>query len=200
MNDAPILPGPGELADRSVLPGLPDDAFEHDGLITKRHQRATAFAFLRPAAGELLWDVGTGSGAMAIEWCRAAPGARAIGLERNPERAARARRNAERWTPGQVQIIEGAASTTLAALPSPDAVFLGGAVSDEGLAACGAALRAGGRVVAHGVTLETEALLAERYRRHGGSLARLSIEIAEPLGRFHGWVPARPVTQWACHK
>ena len=200
MNDAPILPGPGELADRSVLPGLPDAAFEHDGLITKRHQRATAFAFLRPAAGELLWDVGTGSGAMAIEWCRAAPGARAIGLERNPERAARARRNAERWTPGQVQIIEGAASATLAALPSPDAVFLGGAVSDEVLDACWAALRAGGRVVAHGVTLETEALLAERYRRHGGSLARLSIEIAEPLGRFHGWVPARPVTQWACHK
>lgn len=200
MNDAPILPGPGELADRSVLPGLPDDAFEHDGLITKRHQRATAFAFLRPAAGELLWDVGTGSGAMAIEWCRAAPGARAIGLERNPERAARARRNAERWTPGQVQIIEGAASATLAALPSPDAVFLGGAVSNEVLDLCWAALRAGGRVVAHGVTLETEALLAERYRRHGGSLARLSIEIAEPLGRFHGWVPARPVTQWACRK
>ena len=200
MNDAPILPGPGELADRSVLPGLPDDAFEHDGLITKRHQRATAFAFLRPAAGELLWDVGTGSGAMAIEWCRAAPGARAIGLERNPERAARARRNAERWTPGQVQIFEGAASASLAALPNPDAVFLGGAVSDEVLDACWAALRAGGRVVAHGVTLETEALLAERYRRHGGSLARLSIEIAEPLGRFHGWVPARPVTQWACHK
>ena len=200
MNDAPILPGPGELADRSVLPGLPDDAFEHDGLITKRHQRATAFAFMRPAAGELLWDVGTGSGAMAIEWCRAAPGARAIGLERNPERAARARRNAERWTPGQVQIIEGAASATLAALPSPDAVFLGGAVSNEVLDLCWAALRAGGRVVAHGVTLETEALLAERYRRHGGSLARLSIEIAEPLGRFHGWVPARPVTQWACRK
>ena len=200
MNDAPILPGPGELADRSVLPGLPDDAFEQDGLITTRPQRATAFAFLRPAAGELLWDVGTGSGAMAIEWCRAAPGARAIGLERNPERAARARRNAERWTPGQVQIIEGAASATLAALPSPDAVFLGGAVSNEVLDLCWAALRAGGRVVAHGVTLETEALLAEQYRRHGGSLARLSIEIAEPLGRFHGWVPARPVTQWACHK
>ena len=200
MNDAPILPGPGELADRSVLPGLPDDAFEHDGLITKRHQRAPAFASLRPPPGELLWDVGTGSGAMAIEWCRAAPGARAIGLERNPERAARARRNAERWTPGQVQIIEGAASATLAALPSPDAVFLGGAVSNEVLDLCWAALRAGGRVVAHGVTLETEALLAERYRSHGGSLARLSIEIAEPLGRFHGWVPARPVTQWACRK
>ena len=181
-------------------PGLPDAAFAHDGLITKRVVRASALAHLRPLPGQLLWDVGTGSGAMAIEWCRAAPGARAIGLERNPERAARARRNAERWTPGQVQIIEGAASTTLAALPSPDAVFLGGAVSDEVLDACWAALRAGGRVVAHGVTLETEALLAERYRRHGGSLARLSIEIAEPLGRFHGWVPARPVTQWACHK
>ena len=107
---------------------------------------------------------------------------------------------APKLAPGQVQIIEGAASATLAALPSPDAVFLGGAVSNEVLDLCWAALRAGGRVVAHGVTLETEALLAERYRRHGGSLARLSLEIAEPLGRFHGWVPARPVTQWACRK
>lgn len=186
--------------DLGSTPGLPDEAFEHDGLITKRHQRASAFAFLRPAPDQLLWDVGTGSGAMAIEWCRAAEGAQAIGLERNPERAARARRNIERLAPGRVQVIDGDAADSVAGLPAPDAVFMGGGVGAEVLDACWAVLRVGGRIVAHGVTVETEALLAERYRRHGGSLARLSVEIAEPLGRFLGWTPTRAVTQWACRK
>lgn len=182
------------------LPGLPDDAFEHDGLITKRHQRASAFAFLRPQVGELLWDVGTGSGAMAIEWCRAALDARAIGLERQPERAERARRNVARMAPGRVDIIDGEAAETLVDLPTPDAIFIGGGVTDGVLDDCWAALQPGGRIVAHGVTLETEALLADRFRILGGSLTRLMIETAEPLGRFLGWVPARPVTQWACLK
>lgn len=193
-------PQPVELDAQGTTPGLPDEAFEHDGLITKRHQRASAFAFLRPVAGQLLWDVGAGSGAMAIEWCRAAPQTRAIGLERNPERAARARRNIERMAPGQVEIIDGQAAETLVGLPRPDAIFIGGGVTDGVLAGCWDALAPGGRIVAHGVTLETEALLAEQYRAHGGSLTRLLIETAEPLGRFLGWVPARPVTQWACLK
>lgn len=183
-----------------TVPGLPDEAFEHDGLITKRHQRASAFAFLRPVAGQFLWDVGTGSGAMAIEWCRSVPDARAIGLERNPERAARARRNVERLAPGRVEVVEGEAAALLAGLPAPDAVFIGGGVSEQVLDHCWAALPAGGRIVAHAVTLESEALLIERYRRHGGSLARLVVETAEPLGRFLGWVPARPVIAWACLK
>ena len=193
-------PQPVELDAQGATPGLPDEAFEHDGLITKRHQRASAFAFLRPVAGQLLWDVGAGSGAMAIEWCRAAPQTRAIGLERNPERAARARRNFVRMAPGQVEIIDGQAAETLVGLPRPDAIFIGGGVTDGVLAGCWDALAPGGRIVAHGVTLETEALLAEQYRAHGGSLTRLLIETAEPLGRFLGWVPARPVTQWACLK
>ncbi len=196
----PDLPSRDDVDAWGIVPGLPDEAFEHDGLITKRHQRASAFAFLRPVAGQLLWDVGTGSGAMAIEWCRAVPEARAIGLERNAERAARARRNVARLTPGRVQILEGDAAALVADLPTPDAVFIGGGVSERVLDACWAALRPDGRVVAHAVTLESEALLIDRYRRHGGSLARLVVETAEPLGRFLGWVPARPVTAWACLK
>lgn len=194
------LPTPAELAECSTTPGLPDEAFEHDGLITKRHVRASAFAFLRPAAGELMWDVGLGSGAMAIEWCRAAPGATAIGLERKAERAERAFRNVERMVPGRVQVVIGEASKTLADLPAPDAVFIGGGVTDGVLDGCWQALKPGGRIVAHGVTLDTETLLAERYRTYGGSLTRLAIENAEPLGRFLSWTPARAVTQWACTK
>lgn len=192
-----------ELIDPAALgstPGLPDDCFEHDGLITKRHQRASAFAFLRPAPGQLLWDVGTGSGAMAIEWCRAAADARAIGLERKADRAERAQRNIDRLVPGRVELRFGEAAELLAELPTPDAVFFGGGVSAAALDGAWTALRSGGRLVAHGVTLETEALLADRFRAHGGHLTRMSVEAAEPLGRFTGWVPARPVTQWAVLK
>lgn len=181
-----------------TTPGLPDDAFEHDGLITKRHQRAGALAFLRPLAGQLLWDVGTGSGAIAVEWARAAEGARAIGVERKPERAARARRNIERLAPGRVEVVEGDAVAVIAGLPAPDAVFLGGGVSAPALDACWRALRPGGRIVAHGVTIETEGVLADMVRAHGGQLARLGVEIAEPIGRFYGWTPLRAVTQWSC--
>ena len=194
------LPTSDELAVVSTIPGLPDEAFEHDGLITKRHVRASAFAFLRPVPGELMWDVGLGSGAMAIEWCRAALDTSAIGLERKAERAERARRNIARMVPGRVQIVIGDASRTLQGLPAPDAVFIGGGVTDGVLDGCWAALKPGGRIVAHGVTLDTEALLAQRYREHGGSLTRLLVENAEPLGRFLSWTPARAVTQWACVK
>ncbi len=189
-----------ELIDPAGLgttPGLPDDCFEHDGLITKRQQRASAFAFLRPGPGQLLWDVGTGSGAVAIEWCRAAPEAHAVAVERRAERAERAQRNIDRLAPGRVQLHFGMAAELIATLPTPDAIFIGGGLSAEVLDGCRAALRAGGRLVAHGVTLETEALLADRFAAHGGQLTRISVETAEPLGRFTGWVPARPVTQWA---
>lgn len=185
------------MDDWGTMPGLPDDAFEHDGLITKRHQRAGAFALLRPLAGQMMWDVGTGSGAMAIEWCRAARGARAIGLERNPERAARARRNVATLAPGAVEVLEGDAAHLVAGLDTPDAVFIGGGATSGVLDACWAALRPGGRIVVHGVTLETETICADAFRRYGGQLARLSVEFAEPIGRFWGWNPLRPVTQWS---
>ena len=182
------------------VPGLPDEAYEHDGLLTKQHQRASAFAVLRPLPGQLLWDVGTGSGSMAIEWCRAAQGARAIALERNAERADRARANAERLAPGQVEVRLGVAMDLLGDLPTPDAVFVGGGATSGVLDACWAALRPGGRLVAHGVTLETEALLVEAYRARGGQLVRLGVEVAEPIGRFLGWTPSRAVIQWSARR
>lgn len=184
----------------STLPGLPDDAFDHDGLITKRHARASAFAFLRPRVGELLWDIGTGSGAMAIEWCRAAPDARAIGLERNPERAARARSNVERLAAGRVEVRVGDAAALVSDLPRPDAVFVGGGATSGVLEACWAALAPGGRLVAHSVTVESEHVLVEMYRAHGGELARIGIEHAEPLGRFLAWTPLRAITAWSVRR
>ena len=186
--------------DLGTTPGLPDETFEHDGLITKRHQRASAFAFLRPRSGELLWDLGAGSGAVAIEWCRAAPDARAVAVERDPERAGRARHNAERLASGRVEVLVGDVPGLLGTLPRPDAVFVGGGASAEVLDRCWDALGAGGRLVVHGVTIDTEGLLVEAYRSRGGSLARLGVETAEPLGRFLGWRPLRPVVQWACVK
>ncbi|WP_296141017.1 precorrin-6Y C5,15-methyltransferase (decarboxylating) subunit CbiT [uncultured Tessaracoccus sp.] len=179
-------------------PGLPDDAFEHDGLVTKRTHRASAIALLRPSSGELLWDVGTGAGSIAIEWCRAADGARALGVEQRPERAARARRNAERLTaPGAVRIVEGAAVDVLPGLDTPDAVFIGGGGSRAVLEHVMERVGERGRVVLHGVTLETEELCAEAYRRFGGELTRVAVEQAAPLGGLTGWTPSRTLTQWA---
>lgn len=178
-------------------PGLPEDVFEHDGLITKRTLRASALAHLRPMPGELLWDVGTGAGSIAVEWCRAVDGARAIGLEVKPERAARARSNAERLTPeGAFVVVEGPAEELLPELERPDAVFVGGGGTMRVLEHAMDALPDGGRLVVHGITLEAELLCAEAYRRWGGELSRLATEQASPLGTLTGWTPARTLTQW----
>lgn len=180
------------------VPGLPDEAFDHDGLVTKRAVRALALAHLRPRDGELLWDLGAGCGSIAIEWVRACPASTAIGVERDPARAERARANAARLgDPSRLEIRETAVADALADLPPPDAVFFGGGIGEEVLRVCVAALPAGGRLVAHAVTLETEQELLAAYRRHGGSLTRLAVEQAEPLGRYVGWRPSRAVVQWS---
>lgn len=194
--------------DPSSLPGRSDDCFEHDGLITKRAIRAIALAHLRPAPDELLWDVGVGSGAIAIEWALAAPGARAVGLERREERAARARRNVTRFgLDGRVDVRLGEAADLVEALAAdaghataPDAVFFGGGVDRATVESCWRALRPGGRLVVHGVTLETAGLLVELHRDLGGELSRIQLEAAEPIGRFTGWKPARPIVQWVAHR
>lgn len=184
-----------------AAPGLPDDAFEHDGLITKRHHRAIALAFLRPRTGDLLWDVGSGSGAVSIEWARLCPGARAVGVERDGVRIDRARRNAARFeVDDRVRFVEGRASVVLAGLEDPDAVFVGGGGSETVLELCWEALRPGGRLVAHAVTLETEAALTQMFAHHGGALTRLSVEHATPIGRFWSWTPTRPIVAWAVIK
>ncbi|WP_344441783.1 precorrin-6y C5,15-methyltransferase (decarboxylating) subunit CbiE [Kitasatospora nipponensis] len=185
----------------SLVPGLPDELFESDGQLTKRHVRAATLATLAPTPGELLWDVGGGSGSIAIEWLRAHRSCRAVSVERDPVRAARIERNAAALGVPRLRVVTGAAPAALAGLPTPDAVFIGGGLTAPGLlAACWAALAPGGRLVANTVTLESEALLTDWYRRHGGELLRLAVAHAVPVGGFTGWRQAMPVTQWSVVK
>ncbi|MFJ1730651.1 precorrin-6y C5,15-methyltransferase (decarboxylating) subunit CbiE [Streptomyces sp. NPDC088254] len=191
---------PGALR-LGAVPGLPDEAYEHDGQLTKRHVRAATLAALAPAPGELLWDVGGGSGSIAVEWMRTHPSCRAITVERDPVRAARITRNADRLGVPGLRVVTGAAPAALVELPPPDAVFIGGGLTAPGLLdACWQALPDGGRLVANTVTLESEALLADACRRHGGELVKLAVAHAVPVGGFTGWRQAMPVTQWAVHK
>ena len=182
-------------------PGLPDDAFEQDGQITKREIRALALAALAPVPGQLLWDVGAGSGSIGIEWMRTHPASRAIAVEPRADRRDRIIRNAAALgVPGLV-LVPGTAPDALAGLPPPDAVFIGGGVTAEGVvSACWDALSAGGRLVANAVTIEGEIALAGWQRELGGSLTRIAVERADRLGSFTAWRPALPVVQWSVRK
>ncbi|MBB3659956.1 precorrin-6Y C5,15-methyltransferase (decarboxylating) [Rhizobium sp. BK650] len=183
-----------------ILPyicGLEDDLFEHDGQITKREIRAVTLSALAPRHGELLWDIGAGSGSIGIEWMLADPSLRAIAIEQALERAARIARNAAAFGVPQLALIEGAAPVAFAGLPAPDAIFIGGGGSGDGvMSAAIAALKPGGRLVANAVTLEMEAVLLAEHAARGGSLTRIEISRAAPVGGMNGWRPAMPVTQW----
>jgi precorrin-6Y C5,15-methyltransferase (decarboxylating) len=190
-----------QAAASSWVAGLPDDAFDHDGQLTKRDTRASALARLAPAPGQLLWDIGAGAGSIGIEWMRAHPTCRAIAIEARGDRAKRVAENAIRLGVGSLRVVIGPAPAALAKLPRPDAIFVGGGATDEGvLDAAWDALGPGGRIVVHGVTLQTVRLLEMRYQEIGGELIRLQIERAEPLGSFTGWKPSRAVIQWAAVK
>jgi precorrin-6Y C5,15-methyltransferase (decarboxylating) len=179
------------------VPGLPDDAYESDGQLTRREARALALAALAPGPGQLLWDVGAGSGSIGIEWMRVDPRCRAVAVERRGDRAGRVRRNAAALGVPGLQIIEGDAPAALSDLPRPDAVFVGGGVTADGLLeTCWERLGHGGRLVAHAVTLESEAVLHRWQQMTGGQLVRLAASHAGPLGGFTAWRPALPVTQW----
>jgi precorrin-6B C5,15-methyltransferase / cobalt-precorrin-6B C5,C15-methyltransferase len=181
--------------------GLPDSAYGHDGQLTKRDLRASALARLAPQPGQLLWDVGAGAGSVGIEWMRAHRSCRAVAVEADPARAARITRNATALGVPNLDVVEGRAPDVLTDLPAPDAIFVGGGATAPGLlGACLRALAPGGRLVVHGVTMETESLLGTAYAEHGGELTRISVETAAPIGSFTGWTPARAVTQWAVTK
>ena len=178
-------------------PGLPDTAYDHDGQLTKAELRALSVAALRPLPGQLLWDVGGGAGSIGIEWCRAEPTARAVAIESRPDRAARITANAEALGVPGLEVVVARAPQALVGLDAPDAVFVGGAVSAPGmLDACRSALRPGGRLVANAVTLEGEAALAAAVAEHGGSIRRIAVSRAAPVGRYLGWHALAPVTQW----
>ena len=198
LNVLAIEVAAGTLA--HILPfgfGLDDGLFEHDGQITKREVRAATLAALSPRHGELLWDIGAGSGSISIEWMLAHPSLRAIAIEKDAGRVERAGRNAERFGVPALRVIHGAAPDALAGLQRPDAVFVGGGGSREPIAEAAIdVLRSGGRLVANAVTLEMEATLFGLQRRFGGGLTRFEISRASAIGGLTGWRPALPVTQW----
>jgi precorrin-6Y C5,15-methyltransferase (decarboxylating) len=180
-----------------LTPGLPDDWFDHDGQITKREVRALTLSALAPRRGELLWDIGAGSGSVGIEWMLADPSLSAIAVETDPIRGARIADNAALMGVPGLTIRVGRAPQVLEKLEQPDAIFIGGGGTEEGVVdAAIDALRPGGRLVANAVTLEMEALLTLLHQQMGGSLTRIQIARAEPLGSMSGWRPAMPVTQW----
>lgn len=191
------------VASARVLPlgnGLADTFFEHDGQITKREVRAITMSALAPRRGELLWDIGAGSGSVAIEWMLLNPSLRAIAVERNKTRAERIRQNATSCGVPDLKVIEGEAPEALADSPQPDAIFIGGGANSEMIEAVVSDLRHGGRLVVNCVTLETEEIILSYYARLGGELTRIGIERAAPIGSKTGWRAAMPITQWSWSK
>ena len=177
--------------------GLEDSWFEHDNQITKREIRAITLSSLKPHQGALLWDIGAGSGSVSIEWMLCHPSNRAIAIEVRPDRAARLTRNALAFGLTELMVIEDEAPDALKDLPQPDAIFIGGGgtdprVIDHALAA----LKPGGHLVVNAVTIETQADLMQRHVAHGGTLIKIDIARADPVGPFHGWRASMPVIQW----
>ncbi|WP_275791191.1 precorrin-6y C5,15-methyltransferase (decarboxylating) subunit CbiE [Pararhizobium gei] len=182
----------------ALASGLDDRLFDHDGQITKREVRALTLSALAPRRGELLWDIGAGSGSVAIEWMLADPAMRAVAIEGVPYRAARIRSNARSFGVPGLGVVQGMAPEALAGLARPDAIFIGGGGSEDGvMTAALEALASGGRLVANAVTTQMEAVLLDHHARLGGSLIRIDIARAAPVGAMTGWRPAMPVTQWS---
>ncbi|ANZ39035.1 precorrin-6Y methyltransferase [Lentzea guizhouensis] len=189
--------GPGY----SRVPGLPDDAYETDGQLTKREVRAVSVAQLAPLPGQLLWDVGAGSGSIAIEWARTHPTCRAIAVEQDPVRAERIVRNAASLGVPGVRVLVGRSPEALEELEKPDAIFIGGGLTVPGVVQfCWDALGSGGRLVVNAVTLESEAVVAQWYARLGGDLVRIAVNRGSAVGGFTGWRPHMPVTTWSVTK
>jgi precorrin-6B C5,15-methyltransferase / cobalt-precorrin-6B C5,C15-methyltransferase len=185
----------------SLASGLPDDAFDTDGQLTKREVRAVTLARLAPLPNQILWDVGAGTGSIGIEWMRIHPSCSCIAFEAREDRAARIRLNAARLGVPALKVIEGTAPAAFAGVPAPDVIFLGGSVDDDHLFdACWAALPRGGRLVANGVTLQSESRLAARHALHGGDLVRMMIARTDRIGDSLGWRPMMPITQWTVIK
>jgi precorrin-6B C5,15-methyltransferase / cobalt-precorrin-6B C5,C15-methyltransferase len=188
---------PAHTSAPSRLAGIPDNAYHHDGQLTKREVRAVTLAALAPQPGQLLWDVGAGCGSISIEWMRSHERCRAIAIEQNPDRLQMIADNAAALGTPNLRLVAGKAPAALKDLPEPDAIFIGGGVTvPDLLEACWDQLRSGGTLVANAVTVESEQMIFYGHSRWGGELSRIVIQRAEPVGKFLGWKAMAPVTQW----
>jgi precorrin-6Y C5,15-methyltransferase (decarboxylating) len=198
LNLMAILCAPDATASPlSLAPGLPDDAFDTDGQLTKREVRAVTLARLAPLPNQTLWDVGAGTGSIGIEWMRLHPSCSCVAFEAREDRAVRIRDNASRLGVPKLKVIQGTAPAAFAGLPLPDTIFIGGGVGNDDLFnACWAKLLPGGRLVANAVTLQSEVSLVARHALYGGDLMRMMVSRADPIGGSYGWRPMMPITQW----
>ncbi|MBA4099731.1 MAG: cobalamin biosynthesis bifunctional protein CbiET [Rhodospirillum sp.] len=186
-----------EVRALSLTPGLPDEAFQHDGQLTKREIRAATLSALRPLPGQLLWDVGAGCGSIAIEWLRTHRSLSAIAIENNITRQGLIEANAAALGTPHLKLVEGSAPQAYDGLSEPDAIFIGGGVGDAGVVeGAWARLKPGGRLVANAVTAEGEGHLFALRGKLGGDMTRLSVARLAPVGDLHGWKPLMPVTQY----
>ena len=189
------LPDKG-LLPKARVPGLPDNVFENDGQLTKREIRAITVSSLAPMPGQMLWDIGAGCGSISIEWLRGTQNARAIAVENNMDRLGMINRNALALGVPELKVIFGEALTEIIGLPSPDAVFIGGGLTSDGLLEyCWQNLRSGGRLVANSVTFEGEIRLFDIHKKLGGDLNKIEISRAQSIGDYTGWHPHKAVTQ-----
>ena len=184
-----------------VLAGLPDEAYQHDGQLTKRDIRAVTLAHLAPLPGEVLWDVGAGCGSIGIEWMRSHPSCRAMAIEADEKRQDLIVYNSKALGVPDLQLVRGEAPMVLGGLDSPDAIFIGGGVTDAGvMETCWRGLKPGGRFVANAVTIQSEMALIDWRTTYGGELLKLNVSHAQPLGGFDSWRAALPVTIYTARK
>lgn len=196
----PVAVGVDVAGGGEVMPcvsGLADDWFDHDGQISKRPVRALTLSALAPRPGETLWDIGAGSGSIAIEWLLSHASTQALAFEADPMRAARAKGNAQRLGVDRLTLVEGRAPAVLDGRVRPQAIFIGGGLSEAMMEAIIALPGERTRLVANAVTLESEALLARWQEQLGGELLRIEMASAAPIGTRRGWKAAYPLVQWS---
>jgi len=173
----------------------------HDGQLTKREVRAATLAALAPAPGQVLWDIGAGCGSVAIEWMRSTRGCEAVAIEPNAARQAMIATNADQLGAPRLNVIAGQAPEALKGLSEPDAIFIGGGISDHGVfETAWAALKPGGNLVANVVTIEGEMHLYDLQEKHGGDLVRMDISNLSPVGPYRAMKPRMSVLQWRVKK
>ena len=185
----------------SRVAGLPDEAFVHDGQLTKREVRAATLAALAPAPDQLLWDIGAGCGSVSIEWMRSTRGCEAFAIEHNDDRLKMIATNADQLGTPRLKIVTGKAPEALKDLAAPDAVFIGGGVGNDGVFdAAWTNLKSGGRMVCNVVTIEGEMHLYDLQEKHGGELVRMDVSTLTHVGPYRMMKPRMSVVQWRVTK
>ena len=196
----PVMVGIEVAGKGRVMPqasGLSDDWFVHDSQLTKQPVRAATLAALAPQPGQQLWDLGAGSGSVAIEWLLSGPAMQATAVEQNADRAASIAMNAASLGVDWLHILQADNLSALEQMDRPDAVFIGGGLRDDLLRHLWDRLPVGARLVANGVTIKTDRLLTGAQETYGGQLTRLQVSTLQDIGRMSGWKAAFPITQWA---